>query len=982
MENVVRIQLVDGDQLGFLDVKKGTTFPITRKVSDIRDVKSRSGSYSKTITLDATKNNNKMLNHYFNLNIESGYFDINKLQSCVVIQNGIVILDNVYLKLMRVVTKEKVSELQYDEITYELQIRDSISDFYIDVNNNTLGDLTDWEKFNHIYSVNNIVASFDHTVDDGYKYILPWIDTTEYKIKQLLPGIYAKQIWDRIHLQNGYSYDWAELSNPNVQFDKLILPYSGDVKKISNELIEENKIYVDKLTPQSPAVSSQVNMGVNTSFMYPIIDENEIDPQGIYNITNSTYYNNLIINPPDAINYEIKVEWKLEVYNGNSFTVGNYFNGMSVIDMSSGVPTYTDLGTELDLVLIDGGLGIKGGHSLEATTIPNFGTYYPAMSNVPVVRNEDGKIKFNGVFIVPGGSSRLVCTGESAFSIPITNLDYTTQIKMLLTNNSFATENILWKEAPGIGINRGVQYKATITSISIEIAPSADSGVLPLTDLNLKDFIPNKMKQSEFLSSIYQKYNLYAVPDKENPKKIIYKSRDKFYKDGEFRDFTKKLCKELDQETVFLPEITSKKLILTYKDDDGDTILKAYKDETKETYAQVEATFDNENVKGVQRLEEQFAPTVNLRTGFDSVAPFLMPDFKYEPRILIDGGKQFCDYYTIRESVDVFVGLGVYPYTGMLDKPYDPKFSIEYAMPDYYGYPVTNPTHNNLYVNHWRRTLAQMNTGVMFKAYFWITPADMEVLELDDIIKVKETFFSINAIIDYDANSLKPTLLELLIVDDDLKLFPFGQEPLGNADGDIPAGIATPHSPPIISDTQLHSQKVATSEAIEQRWASTTVAPDGTSVKQAKGYGNTLPSGFRGTVVGDNQVPDADGFYVNGTSLTRSGVNIGKDLSVNSTGLIIRDTNGTIRFSADGITFTEKYVEEGYWEEDYVEDSKVGISYTSESVIVEGELVLSTTKPVTSTADTSGVLGSIRYDDNFMYLKVTTGWKRIPLQVF
>lgn len=981
MENVVRIQLVDGDQLGFLDVKEGTTFPINKKVSDIRDVKSRSGSYSKTITLDATKNNNKMLNHYFNLNIESGYFDINKLQSCVVIQNGIVILDNVYLKLMRVVTKEKVSELQYDEITYELQIRDSISDFYIDVNNNTLGNLTDWEKFNHIYSVNNIVASFDHTVDDGYKYILPWIDDTEYKIKELLPGIYAKQIWDRIHLQNGYSYDWAELSSPNVQFDKLILPYSGDIKKVSNELIESRRIKADRLT------TTQWNQVMTSGAIFlptpiinttvPVINNNVVDPLSLYNPATSVYDNDLIINAPDQILYEVTMSWNIEVRSSFTSPIESYS-----MNPMTGTPSDDEAGMRPRMAVRDQYGAVLASIALQPDTVTNFGLYYPAMAGIPVARHSEAGIFFNGRFRLPiGPTSRVVCSGTNqSFTLGIseisnlTDLTLFTYLELPAGNNSF--------RVVGGGVPVSTPMRLNITSISIDIAPSADSGIIPLTELNLKNFIPNKMKQSEFLSSIYQKFNLYAVPDKENPRKIIYKSRDKFYKDGKLRDFTKKLCKELDQETVFLPEITSKKLILTYKDDDGDTILKAYKDETKETYAQVEATFDNENVKGVQRLEEQFAPTVNLRTSFDSVAPFLMPDFKYEPRILIDGGRQFCDYYTIRESVDVVVGLGYYPYTGMLDQPYNPKFSIEYAMPDYYGYPVTNPTHNNLYVNHWRRTLAQMNTGIMFKAYFWITPADMEVLELDDIIKVKESFFSINAIIDYDANALRPTLLELLIVDDDLKLFPFGQTPLGNADGDIPAGVATPFSPPIIPGTQLHSQKVAASEAIEQRWASTTVAPDGTSVKQAKGYGNTLPSGFRGTVIGDNQVPTSDGFYVDGTSLTRNGVDIGKDLSVNSTGLIIRDTNGTIRFSADGITFTEKYVEEGYWEEDYVEDTRVGISYTSESVVVAGELVLSTTKQVTSTADTSGVLGSIRYDDNYMYLKVTTGWKRIPLQVF
>ena len=59
---MVRIQLIE-PQKGWLDVAEGTSFPINISASDIRDVGSRSGSYSKTVVLAGTENNNNLLNY-------------------------------------------------------------------------------------------------------------------------------------------------------------------------------------------------------------------------------------------------------------------------------------------------------------------------------------------------------------------------------------------------------------------------------------------------------------------------------------------------------------------------------------------------------------------------------------------------------------------------------------------------------------------------------------------------------------------------------------------------------------------------------------------------------------------------------------------------------------------------------------------------------------------------------------------------------
>src|SRR5689334_7420200 len=94
----VRILLTDPVN-GYLDVKDGTAFPLNFGISEIRDVSKRTGSYSKTVTILGNKNNNQLLGHLYDVNLFDGTFNINVLQGCLVEQDGVVILDNMYLQL-------------------------------------------------------------------------------------------------------------------------------------------------------------------------------------------------------------------------------------------------------------------------------------------------------------------------------------------------------------------------------------------------------------------------------------------------------------------------------------------------------------------------------------------------------------------------------------------------------------------------------------------------------------------------------------------------------------------------------------------------------------------------------------------------------------------------------------------------------------------------------------------------------------------
>ena len=133
---MVRIQI----ETGYLDVKEGTNFPLNFQVGDIRDLTQRKGTFSKTITLSGTKNNNTLLNNYYDVNIVAGTFDINKLTRCTVLQNGVPIVSNALLQLVNV-KKTQITDAYEQEVEYEVLVRDSQAEFYSTITNLELTNL-------------------------------------------------------------------------------------------------------------------------------------------------------------------------------------------------------------------------------------------------------------------------------------------------------------------------------------------------------------------------------------------------------------------------------------------------------------------------------------------------------------------------------------------------------------------------------------------------------------------------------------------------------------------------------------------------------------------------------------------------------------------------------------------------------------------------------------------------------------------------
>jgi hypothetical protein len=799
---MVRIQLTDG----YLDVKEGTSFPLNFSIGDIRDLTKRTGTFSKTITLVGSKNNHNLLGHHYDVNIQEGTFNINTITKCTVLQNDIPIMEDALLQLVNV-RKSQMTDAYEQMVEYDVLVKDTQCEFYTAITNKELTDL-DFSDLNHTFSAADIIASFNNTITDGFKYVFPYSSTgsNQYQVRQFKPAIYAKQYFDRIFSNAGFTYDWVGLTASH--FDKLLIPYNGDANTFDSQ---DYLVEAEITTPfdVTSAVNSYGNFDNATGWTEITDIQSSFNPTtGVFTVPFDTSLNS-------GQGYTMMYEVNYEMYLDNN-------SGMNVINSNNSFLPQPQMRATI------------GSYATQLSNIaPTFNV--PVNTTVPPSGMSLGSgIKTGGMFV----AQNVANSGEL-------NTGDLVQLEIGVGQNYSAFF--------GAGALQSVDVVLTINSLRIRILPTANLQVIGGT-LAINEYIPLKIKQSDFVKSIFQMYNLYAEVDTDQPNKLTLRHRDEFYDSGAEKDWTYKLMKDKEQNLLFLPDVTSKKLKLTYKAD-NDSANKVYTQMTDEIYGQIEYTFDNEYVKDTDTKELIFSPTPVILNSVNGYVPILDGEApKTNIRILYDGGVQTCGSWGLVEygTTGVFNNT-TYPMLGHFDNALTPTFDINFGTCDYYYYSPQSLTSNNLYNTYWRRTVNQINVGKMLTAYFNLDEADVQTLKLNDKIRIDNSWWNINQVADYDANNYAPTKVELISVDSDIELAPFQTRP------------GTPTSP------TTSAESASSAMTIRSLQSNGNLSGEDVIVR---GVGNIIGNGLRGVVIGDGKVLNQDGIItpqINGINFQTRG---------------------------------------------------------------------------------------------------------------
>jgi hypothetical protein len=795
---------------GVLDVRPDVNVPLTFSVGEIRDITKRTGTFSKTIVLPSTDNNNRILNHYYDVNIQAGTFDVSKLTYCQVLQNDVIILEDAILQLISV-NKSQSTDAHEQVVNYEVLIKDTKAELFTSITNAELTDL-DFSDLNHFTNSGVIVSTFTNTEANGFKYVMPYANagSNSYNASQFKPAIYAKTYFDRIFANAGFTYEWAGLQD--ARFDKLIIPYNGEANQI------DWTDYKVKANASHITTFSQPTSGNFVAFFENLTAWTEtLDLQNIFNPVTGIYTAPTDVDPNASQSYEFKfnVTYEVSFFNPNANPVQpNIFNsqvGQYVPQARTFTPYIqavnpagTGASSTLTPIIISSPLA-------SGTTI--FGTY----SNTGIT--------------TPSG---YISTGNQL----------RTRVG-LNSNMTFGTYQ--WRTAAGTPVK--VDINIDIIDISLEIVPN--SNVQPVSgNLLMNEYVPQKVKQSDFVKAIFTMFNLFADIDPDNPTNIILTHRDEYYDNGAEKDWTYKLAKDREQNLEFLPDVSNKRLILTYKQDD-DTPNTLYYDSTKEIYGQQEYIFNSEYVRDIETKEILFSPTPIAQTTFGAVVPMIDGQApKTNIRILYDGGSTSCGIYNIIDSGTTGTyNVNTYPAITHFDDPITPSYDINFGTCDFYYYSPQVLTNNTLYNLYWRRTINQINEGKMLSAYFYLDEGDIHNLKLNDKIRIDNSWWNINRVIDYNANTEGLTKVELISVDSEQELAPF-----------ITNTGTTAPSP----TTQGSAASVLQSMAI-----SSNVALQGSNAA-IYGQGNIVAQSVKGVIIGDNKTLNEDGLItpkINGAAV-------------------------------------------------------------------------------------------------------------------
>ena len=739
---MVRIQL----STGYLDVKEGTSFPLNFSVGDIRDISKRTGNFSKTITLVGNSNNNTLLNHYYDVNIQAGTFNINQLTSCDVIQDGIPVMTNATLQLINI-KKSQLTSAYEQMVEYEVLIKEDRGTFFTDISNKYLNDI-DFSDLDHYVDAQVVIDTFDYSVTDGYKYVMPYNIDNQYQFNWFKPAIYAKNYFDRIFATAGYSYTWDGLVA--AKFDKLLIPYNGDqnivdwndYKVVADGVFSKTKN--NGSNNQTYAQQTGFTTTINTGWT-------EIsDPANLFNPSNGEYTTPqwVGVGSGESYIYEATVQGSLSI---NPLQNMVYNDGGKIIKYKPFL--MVNIGTEENVKCYAPSIILPSSATVYAPGVQQIGTFNLVFT-------------FNGANDFQGGID------VNDIQIIQTGID----IRVEDSNGTYVNSAPYWNNSPLSSPTTAPAFVLDLTSINLTIRPSDN---IPLTSgiTTMNNFIPEKIKQSDFIKSIFMMYNLYATANPDNQNNLILISRDEYYDAGKAVDWTNKLMKDKEQSMIFIPELNNKKLRLTYKAD-TDSPNTVYTGITNEIYGQVEVTFDNEYVKGIDVKELIFSPTPVQPTIFGAFLPLLNGAApKTNIRILVDNGQKVAQEVIINSGYNTQTSTGGdYPYLSHFGgtDPFNPIFDINFAPAQYYYYQVAQNTDNNLYNKYWRRTVAQINGGKLLTAYFLLNEIDIQLMELNDKIRIDNSWWSINKIIDYNANDLVPTKVELISLETEIDLPNFG----------------------------------------------------------------------------------------------------------------------------------------------------------------------------------------------------------------
>ena len=745
-----------------IPIDKGISTVLTFSIKDIQQPDKVKSSFSKTIKLPGSKAINDKLNFIFEVNSDST-FNPNLKLDATYFQNDIAVFSG-FIQLKDIHKKD------YNQVEYSVVLFGETANIFRELGNKFLNDSgMNWQELDHDYTrvnqenswdtsyiLNGVVTPF--ALGSGYVY--PMInygndtDINVYNVNEMFPAVYAKEYVDRMFLDAGYTYT-SNFFNASL-FRHLIIPFNGkEFSPLQSTLLARK---VEANTPLF--ISSGLdNYNLDTS-LYPELNyqtntirlSNElVDSNNQYNPTTGE------ITVGDNGIYRITFDVTLQI--DTTPKAGPAAPG-DIIGSSSKPLFINKFGLKVNGV--DVNTSTAHAYATNLTPAVTYSTANPSTYPDTNFRESNGLTDRNSN---PPNKYQL-------------NVDIQLQAGDVVTIDLMST----WQTVPNsthpyFDSASAQLYHADFKIIMLDAFLSfdvIDSYYTEGDTIDMFTVIPDKVKQRDFLTSIIKMFNLYMIPDENNPKNIIIEPRKDFYT-TDIIDWSDKL--DYSQEHTLTPTaVTNKqKYKYTYKKD-GDYYNKKYEESWLDVYGTRDVYLENDFNKTEHKTELIFSPTpmvgqlANNRvisTIIDVDETLQQKTIKSNIRILYYSGLKNSSNNWVHEAIAGNVFRGEYPYAAHFNDPYVASIDINFGLPKeiYYDntFQTITITNNNLYETYHRKELEQLTDkdSKIFKGYFLLNPTDIANLSFRPSYFFDNEYWTLHKVM-YASSEYKPSKCEFL----------------------------------------------------------------------------------------------------------------------------------------------------------------------------------------------------------------------------
>ena len=236
-EVIIRILDSSNNVLGDLDLKDFNDFPlvITKGIVNLDNLKTRTGTYTKTFKVPNTKNNSTLLSNVDNINTRKDINNSLDRKPCAIIVNG-----NEIEKGFVQVSK---SYNGFEVENFELVFFGNNIDWVKQASETKLNTLT-FANNAQVYDVDGIKDANFKTFDTGYDHCYPYISRggqspeNDTQVEDYYPCFYLRSILEKGLNGLGWNVSSSFLNDSNIK--KLACDLNGDMR-VSQSVVDDSK---------------------------------------------------------------------------------------------------------------------------------------------------------------------------------------------------------------------------------------------------------------------------------------------------------------------------------------------------------------------------------------------------------------------------------------------------------------------------------------------------------------------------------------------------------------------------------------------------------------------------------------------------------------------------------------------------------------------------------------------------------------------